>query len=85
MRKHDRGEVGPLDLGLGELRAVEESGLVVEPDRDAGTEAAASAGSLVGRGLGDVLDREPLDLGPAVEPGDSGRPGVDHRVDAQAP
>ena len=64
----DRGEVGALDLRLGELGPVEVVVLVVEPDGDAGTESAASAGPLVRRGLRDRLDGQPLHLGPSVEP-----------------
>ena len=49
--------------GLGELRAGLEVLLGVQPDRDAGRDPAAAAGPLVGRGLADRLDRQPLHLG----------------------
>ena len=70
----DAGEVGAQDLGLGELRAPLEVLLGVETDGDAGLEPAAAARALVGRGLADRLDREPLHLGPhgvAADPRDA--------------
>ena len=60
----DRGQVGAQDLRVGELGPGLEVLLRVQPDGDAVGHAAAAAGALVGRGLGDPLDRQPLDLGP---------------------
>ena len=59
-----RGQVGAQDLRLGELRPAEEVLLVVQPDADPGRDPAAATGALVGRGLGDRLDRQPLHLRP---------------------
>ena len=56
--------------------------LGVEPDRDARLDPAAAAGALVGRGLADRLDRQPLHLGArgvALDPRDA---GVDDVPDA---
>ncbi len=78
----DRRQVGAQDLRLGELGPGAVVVLGVEPDAHAGGDPAAAAGPLVGRRLGDRLDREALDLGPLVVPGDPGRAGVDHRSDA---
>ena len=78
----DAGQVGAQDLRLGELGTALEVLLGVEPDRDAGLEPAAAAGPLVGGGLADRLDGQPLHLGPhrvAADPGDA---GVDDVPDA---
>ena len=78
----DAGEVGAQDLRVGELRARLEVLLGVEPDRDALRDAAAAPGPLVGGGLADRLDRQPLHLGAhrvAADPRDA---GVDDVADA---
>ena len=77
-----RGQVGPLDLRLGEPGPGLEVLLGVEPDADAvgGTPAAALA--LVGAGLRDRLDRQPLHLGPGAVAGDPRGAGIDHVPDA---
>ena len=85
-RRHledDRGQVGPQDLRVGELGAGVEVLLVVEADADAvgGTPAAALA--LVGAGLRDRLDRQPLHLQPAGVAGDPGGARVHHVLDAR--
>ncbi len=81
-----RGQVGAQDLGLGELRAGLEVLLGVEPDRDAGGDPAAATGALVGRGLADRLDRQPLHLrarGVARDPRDAGVHDVPDAGDGQ--
>ncbi len=60
-----RRQVGAQDLRIGELRPAVEVLLAVEPDADAGLDAAAAARALVGGGLRDRLDRQPLHLGAA--------------------
>ena len=80
------GQVRAQDLGVGELRAAEEVLLGVEPDADARPHAAAPAGALVGRGLADGLDGQPLDLGAqgvATDPGDTGVDDVPDARDGQ--
>ena len=79
----DRGEVGAQDLRVGELRPGLEVVLGVEPDADAVGRAAAAALALVGRGLRDRLDRQPLHLEPLAVAGDAGRAGVDDVPDAR--
>ncbi len=78
----DGGEVGAQDLGIRELRP----GLVVlfriQPDGDAVGDTAAAAGALVGRGLGDTLDGQPLHLGPVRVPRNARRARVDDVLDA---
>ncbi len=81
-RQDHRGEVGAQDLRLGELRAPEVVGLVVEPDTDARRHPAAPPGPLVGRGLRDRLDREALDLAAHAVAGDARRSGIDDVPDA---
>ena len=78
-----RREVGPQDLGVGEARALEEVLLVVEPDADAVRGAAAAALALVGRGLGDRLDRQPLDLQPRAVAAHPRQARVDDVLDAR--
>lgn len=78
----DRGEVRAEDLGVGVLGASAEVVLGVEPDRDAGTGAARSTGTLAGAGLRDRLDRQALHLGPRGVPRDACRARVDHVLDA---
>ncbi len=46
--EHDRCEARSQDLGVGELGSAQIVVLVVEPDADPGSEAAASAGTLAG-------------------------------------
>ena len=81
--QHDGREVGPQDLGVGELRARVEVVLGVEADADAVRDAATPPGPLVGAGLGDLLDRQPLHLEPARVAGDPRGARVDHVVDAR--
>ncbi len=78
----DRGQAGPQDLRLGELGPAVEVGLAVEPDADAVRGAAAPARALAGRGLGDGLDGQPLDLGPVAVARDPRGAGVDDVGDA---
>ena len=56
----DRGEIRALDLGLGECGPREEVLFGIQADRDARPDAAAAAGTLVRRGLRDLLDGQPL-------------------------
>jgi hypothetical protein len=56
------GQARAQDLGVGEARALVEVLLGVEADADAVRRAPAAALALVGRGLRDRLDRQPLDL-----------------------
>ena len=51
--------------------------LGVQADADAGRDAPAAAGALVGRRLRDRLDRQSLHLQPAAVAGDARRAGVD--------
>ena len=84
-RRHlqdDAGQVGPQDLGIGERRAALEVLLGVEPDRDAVGDATAATRPLVGRGLADRLDRQPLDLGPHGVAADARDTGVHDVPDA---
>ncbi len=74
--QQDAGQVGAADLRLGELRAGVVVGLAVQPDRDAGGQAAGAAGALGGAGLADRLDRETLHLRPQRVPADPGQAGV---------
>ena len=76
-----RGQVGTQDLRLGELRAGVEVVLGVEPDADAVGHPAAAPGPLVGAGLRDLLDGQPLDLEPSREAGDPRGSGVDDVAD----
>ena len=78
----DRRQVGPQDLGLGELRPGLVVLLGVQADADPVGDAAAAARALVRAGLRDRLDREALDLGPLAVARDAGRAGVDDIPDA---
>ena len=49
--QNHRGQVGTQNLGLGELWPRLEVVFVVEPNADAGRDASAASGPLVGRGL----------------------------------
>jgi hypothetical protein len=77
----DRGEVGTQDLRLGEPRAGDEVLFLVEPDADPVRDPATPSGPLIGRGLGDRLDRQPLHLEPVAVPGHPRGTGVDHVPD----
>ena len=77
------GQVGAEDLRVGELRSGEVVLLGVQPDRDAVGHASAASGPLVGRGLADRLDREPLHLGAQRVARDAGDAGVDDVADAR--
>ena len=57
--------------------------LGVQPDADAVGDAAAAALALVGAGLRDRLDRQPLDLGAVAVAADAGGAGVDDVLDAR--
>ena len=59
----DAREVGAQDFRVGELGAAFKILFAVEADGDAVGNAAATAGALVGGGLRDGLDGQPLDLG----------------------
>ncbi len=76
------GEVGAQDLRVGELLASLEVLLGVEPDADAVGHPSAASGALVGRGLADRLDRQPLHLGAHAVARDPGEPGVHDVADA---
>ena len=77
-----RGEARAEDLGVGEARALREVVLAVEADADAVRRASAAALALVGGGLRDGLDRQPLHLQPRAVAADAGGPGVDDVPDA---
>ena len=78
----DRGQVGAQDLRIGERRPGLEVLLRVEPDRHARLDPAAAARPLLGRGLADRLDREPLHLGLERVARDPRQPGVHDVPDA---
>ena len=78
-----RGEVGALDFRLGELGALVEIVLVVQPDADAVGDATAAALTLVGRGLRDVLDRQALHLAAPGIARDARDAGIDHVANAR--
>ena len=80
-QQDDGCEVGAQDLGVGELGAGLEVLLRVEPDRNAGADAAAAARALVGGGLRHGLDREALHLRPGRVARDAGGARVDHVAD----
>ena len=77
----DRRQVRAQDLGLGEGRATRKVLLRVEADADARSHPTAPPGPLVGGGLRDGLDRQPLHLGAAVVARDPGRSGIDDAHD----
>ncbi|MGX1243426.1 hypothetical protein RKD46_004530 [Streptomyces pseudovenezuelae] len=79
----DGGEVRPQDLGVRELRAGVEVLFAVQADADAVGGTAAAALALVGAGLRDRLDGQPLDLGAMAVAGDAGEAGVDDVLDAR--
>ena len=84
-RRHlqdDRRQMSAQYLRIGELRAGREVLLAVEPDAHAVGGAPAAALALVGRSLGNRLDRQPLDLGSLAVPGDPRGARVDHVLDA---
>ena len=77
-----RGEIGALDLRLGERGPREEVLFRIQADRDARPDAAAAAGALVRRGLRDLLDGQPLQPAAMAVAADARDAGVDHRADA---
>ncbi len=81
-RQDHAGQVGAQDLRLGELRPRQVVLLAVEPDRDAVGQPPAPSGPLVGAGLADRLDRQPLHLEPLAVTADPRRARVHHVADA---
>ena len=79
----DRGQVGALDLRIGELRTALEVVLGVQADADAVSDATTPPGALRGAGLRDRLDRQPLHLEPLAVPRDARQPRVDDVADAR--
>lgn len=61
-QQDDGGEVGAQDLRVGELRPGVEVLLREQADGHAGTDAPTPSGALIGRRLGDGLDRQALHL-----------------------
>jgi hypothetical protein len=85
-RRHledDRGEVGPQDLRVGEVRPRLEVLLGIEPDAHPVGEPPAAPGPLARAGLGHRLDRQPLHLGPLAVARDPRGPRVDDVADAR--
>ncbi len=78
----DRGQVAAEDFGRGKPVAGVVVFLVVEADADAGPDPPAAAGTLVGGGLGDGLNGEPLGLRSGRVAADAGCAGIDHVADA---
>jgi hypothetical protein len=76
-----RGEVRAQDLRVGVARALLEVLLRVEPDGDAVGDAAAAALALVGGGLRDRLDRQPLHLQARAVAADPRSAGIDDVAD----
>lgn len=79
----DARQVRTEDLRVCELRTGQEVVLVVQADADAVAGTAAAALALVGAGLRDGLDRQPLDLGAMAVAADAGEAGVDDVLDAR--
>ena len=71
------------DLRVGEARPATEVFLVVQPDADAISHAAASARALVGGGLADRLDQQLLHLAAKTVALDPRRARVNHVADAR--
>ena len=76
------GEARAQDLGVREPRALGEVLLGVQADADAVAEAPAAALALVGRGLRDRFDGQPLHLQARAVAGDPRGAGIDHVADA---
>ena len=72
------GQVGAQDFGVGEQLALGEVFLGVEPQTDAGADAAAAAGALIGRGLADRLDMQLLHAEPRGIAVDARSAGIHH-------
>ena len=77
----DGGQVGALDLRLGEFRAREKVLLGVQADRDARTHATATARALAGGSLRDLLDGQALQPAAMTVTADSRHAGVDDGAD----
>ena len=77
----DVGEIGALDFGLGETRALQVVLLGIEADANALGHAAATALALVGAALRDRLDRQASRAGLRRIAADARQPGVDHEAD----
>ncbi len=82
LQDHGR-EVGALDLRLGVLGPRVEVLLRIEADGDAGADASAAAGALVGRGARDLLDRQPLQAAAVAVAADARVARVDDGADAR--
>ena len=79
----DGGEVGAQDFRLGVGGALRVVFFAVEADADAGGDAAATPGTLVGGGLRDGLYRQALRFGAQRVAADARGAGVDDRLDAR--
>lgn len=80
--ENDVGEIGALDLGLGEARAFKVVGFRIQADADTVGDAAGATLALVGGGLGDGLDGEAARAGLGGIAADAGETGVDDETDA---
>ena len=83
-RRHlqdDRGQVGPLDLRLGEFRPGLEIVFAVEPDADAVGDSPAASLALLGACARHAFDRQTLNLAARAIAADAGEAGVDHVAD----
>ena len=79
----DGSEVGAQDFRLGVGGALRVVIFAVEADADAGRDAAASTGALVGGGLRDGLNRQALRFRAQRVAADARGAGVDDRLDAR--
>ena len=79
----DGGEVGAQNFRLGVGGALRVVFFAVKADADAGGDAAASTGALVGGGLRDGLNRQALGFGAQRVAADARGAGVDDRLDAR--
>ncbi len=76
-------EAGTTDFRIGELRPCLEIGLCIQAIADALGHAATAALALVGTGLRDRLDVQPVQLVARAVTLDAGETGVDHIADAR--
>ena len=77
-----RRQVGAQDLRIGKGRTAEEVIFRIETDTDAVGDTAAASFTLIGRGLGNRLDRQTLHLGAIAVAADARGAGIDHIFNA---
>ena len=75
------GQIGPLNFRLGKLRSIEKIAFIVQADTDTWCGSSAPPSALIGTGLRNGFNRQPLHFAAIAVAGNTRHAGINHIAD----